>query len=150
VRISRAISLAAEAHDGQLDKQGFPYIYHPLRVMEAVWRVGESYAIVAVLHDVIEDTDYDLDTQVAERLELTDEEYRALGLVTHWGAGQPNSYRPYIVACSKDRIARVVKVADISDNLGRLTPELAGLEKRYKAALAFLREPEAYAWETDG
>lgn len=52
--IERAIELAAQAHSGQVDKAGQPYILHPLRVMLRV--EGEQERIAAVLHDVVEDT----------------------------------------------------------------------------------------------
>ncbi len=53
--INKAIETAAKAHDGQYDKGGEPYIYHPLRVM--LYANGdENVKCAAVLHDVIEDT----------------------------------------------------------------------------------------------
>ena len=52
--IEKALQIAARAHEGQKDKDGQPYILHPLRVMNAV--EDEPVKVVAVLHDVIEDT----------------------------------------------------------------------------------------------
>jgi (p)ppGpp synthase/HD superfamily hydrolase len=52
--IEKALQIAAQAHAGQKDKEGLPYILHPLRAMLRVQ--GEEAQIVAVLHDVIEDT----------------------------------------------------------------------------------------------
>jgi GTP diphosphokinase / guanosine-3',5'-bis(diphosphate) 3'-diphosphatase len=52
--IEKALQIAAKAHEPQVDKHGQPYILHPLRVMSAV--EGEEARIVAILHDVIEDT----------------------------------------------------------------------------------------------
>jgi hypothetical protein len=57
VDLTDAIALATRAHDGQLDKTGVPYILHPRHVMMAV---SPAARVVAVLHDVIEDTDYDV------------------------------------------------------------------------------------------
>lgn len=54
--LSRAIAIAAKAHEGQFDRGGAPYILHPLRVMLAVG-FDEDRQIAAVLHDVLEDTD---------------------------------------------------------------------------------------------
>lgn len=51
--LGRAIEIAVEAHAGQVDKAGAPYILHPLRVMLSL--DGEEDRIVGVLHDVIED-----------------------------------------------------------------------------------------------
>ena len=52
--VEKALRIAAQAHEGQKEKNGQPYIFHPLRVMGSV--EGEDAKIVAVLHDVIEDT----------------------------------------------------------------------------------------------
>ena len=57
--LEKAISIAAQAHDGQRDKAGAPYILHPLRVMMKM--TTESERITAVLHDLIEDTDWTID-----------------------------------------------------------------------------------------
>lgn len=51
--LSKAIMIAAEAHAGQVDKGGQPYILHPLRLMMQM--NNDEERIVAVLHDVIED-----------------------------------------------------------------------------------------------
>jgi hypothetical protein len=51
--LERAIAIATEAHTGQVDKAGTPYIAHPLRVIENVSTMDEK--IVAALHDVVED-----------------------------------------------------------------------------------------------
>jgi hypothetical protein len=66
--IERAIEIAAKAHAGVKDKQGQPYLLHPLRVMMGV--EGEEAQIVAVLHDVVEDTPISLDDIRAEDLEF--------------------------------------------------------------------------------
>lgn len=57
--LERAIAIAVEAHKGQKDKSGAPYILHPLRVMGRV--NPDTEKIVAVLHDVIEDTRWTFD-----------------------------------------------------------------------------------------
>lgn len=62
--IERAVAIAAEAHAGQVDKAGAPYILHPLRVMLSMETVEEQ--VVAVLHDVVEDTHWNLDALRAE------------------------------------------------------------------------------------
>ncbi|MBN9409191.1 MAG: bifunctional (p)ppGpp synthetase/guanosine-3',5'-bis(diphosphate) 3'-pyrophosphohydrolase [Burkholderiales bacterium] len=62
--LERAIAIAAQAHAGQLDKGGQPYILHPLRVMLRCSTPDEQ--IAAVLHDVIEDSEVNLDDLAAE------------------------------------------------------------------------------------
>ena len=54
--LDRAIQLAVRSHAGQADKSGLPYILHPLRVMDSL-RGNTLDMVVAVLHDVIEDTE---------------------------------------------------------------------------------------------
>jgi len=64
MNLEQAISIASLAHEGQLDKGGEPYILHPLRVMMKL--KDERQRVVAVLHDIIEDTkvtDIDLISQ---------------------------------------------------------------------------------------
>lgn len=57
MNLKTAIQIATKAHEGQTDKAGLPYITHPTRVMEQVKHLGADYAIVAILHDVVEDSD---------------------------------------------------------------------------------------------
>src|SRR5690349_12469488 len=57
--LEEAIRIAVEAHRGQKDRAGAPYILHPLRMMLRVQTDAERMA--AVLHDVVEDTDWTLD-----------------------------------------------------------------------------------------
>src|SRR5688572_22404616 len=58
--LEQAILLATEAHAGQTDKGGQPYILHPLRVMMSMAPNDIVGRVVAVLHDTIEDTDIKL------------------------------------------------------------------------------------------
>lgn len=104
-----AIQIAAKAHVGQTDKQGAPYITHPLAVMSRV--VGVNAKIVAVLHDVIEDT-----TTTAEDLSaagLDSSLVKAVQCVTH-SADEP--YADYVVRCKSNPLARQVKLADLEEN----------------------------------
>lgn len=107
--IEKALQIAAKAHEGQRDKEGLPYILHPLRVMAAV--VGEDAQIVAVLHDVIEDTPVTADDLRAAGFSQT--VVAAVVRVTHH-KGHP--YADYVVGCKGDDIARRVKLADLADN----------------------------------
>lgn len=110
--LDRAIALAAKAHEGQTDKQGAPYILHPLRVMMACRADGLSdpHQIVAVLHDVIEDTD----TKIEEiREAFGDTVADALDAVSR---KSEVTYLGYIRAMRKYPIAVEVKKRDIIDN----------------------------------
>jgi len=139
--IEKALQIAARSHEGQKDKEGQPYILHPLRVMSRV--EGEEAQIVAVLHDVIEDTSVTLDdlrqAGFGERI------VAAVLCVTH---RKEESYADYVVRCKKDEIARQVKLADLHDNTRlervllrpqRLQSDLARI-RRYVLSYKFLMD----------
>jgi len=109
--ITMAIQIALIAHDGQLDKAGYPYILHPIRVMSNFTQ--EKYQIVAVLHDVYEDSD----RNILEVKDLFGEEiYDALNLLTH---EKRIPYSTYIKALKNNDIARAVKLQDLKDNTNK-------------------------------
>lgn len=109
--LQAAIKLAVEAHDGSPpDKGGQPYILHPLRVMLRLETDDER--IVAVLHDVVEDTDHTLDS-LRER-GFSAEVLAALDCVTK---REGESYEHFIGRCEQNPLARRVKLADLEDNL---------------------------------
>jgi len=107
--IERAIEIAAKAHAGVKDKQGQPYLLHPLRVMMGV--EGDEAQIVAVLHDVVEDTPISLDDIRAE--DFSQQVVDGLELVTHL---KEQPYSEYVIACKKNPIACQVKLSDLRDN----------------------------------
>lgn len=107
--LEKAIQIAARAHAGVPDKNGQPYILHPIRVMLGV--EGDTARIVAVLHDVVEDTDVTFDDIAAEG--FSKDVIDALKLVTHQ-SGQ--SYADYVIACQDNPVARQVKLSDLRDN----------------------------------
>lgn len=108
-QLTRAIIMAAEAHDGQVDKAGEPYIFHPLRVMRA--GKTEEERIVGVLHDVMEDScidhesiQYDFGVEIADAvLALTYE--------------KNTPHIEYIRSLRQIKLARDVKLNDLLDNL---------------------------------
>lgn len=55
--LSKAILIATNAHHGQFDRGGNPYILHPLKVLHYLNSNDEELMCIAVLHDVIEDSD---------------------------------------------------------------------------------------------
>jgi (p)ppGpp synthase/HD superfamily hydrolase len=105
-----AIALAVEAHRGQKDKSGQPYILHPLRVMFSC--DSETEWIVAVLHDVVEDTGRSFDD--LRRMGYGDEVLSALDCVTK-SNGEP--YSCFMERAASNPVARNVKLADLNDNL---------------------------------
>ena len=130
--LETAIEIAVSAHKGQIRKDGSPYILHPLRLMMAVQTEAEK--IVAVLHDVVEDTDFTL-AQIQQR-GFSREVVEALKLVTH---DPEQTYDEYISDIARNPIATAVKLADLKDNSNFFEiPELKAkdferLEKYHRA-----------------
>ena len=139
--IEKALQIAARAHEGQVDKHGQPYILHPLRVMAAV--EGEEARIVAILHDVIEDTSVTADD--LRREGFGEPLLAALVRLTH-RQGEP--YADYVIRCKGHDIARRVKLADLEDNSrlsrtilrpDRIEPDIERVRK-YLLAYKFLTD----------
>src|SRR5262249_36104159 len=107
--IEKALQIAAAAHAGQTDKEGLPYILHPLRVMLLV--SDPDARIVAVLHDVVEDTDVTHDA--LREAGFSERVLAGVRCVTH---ARGESYADYVVRCKTDPVARPVKLADLTDN----------------------------------
>ena len=130
--LDRAIDLAKQHHEGQTDKAGKPYIEHPLRVMSQV--ESEEKKIVAVLHDIVEDTDISLDDLRSEG--FSEEVVSAVECLTKQDG---ENYDSYIERISFNPLAVKIKLADLEDNrdLTRLPEvtdkDLERLEKYDKA-----------------
>ncbi|PYN48952.1 MAG: GTP pyrophosphokinase [Candidatus Rokuibacteriota bacterium] len=134
--LERAIQIAASAHQRQFDKGGSPYFLHPLRVMLRL--KSEPDRIVAVLHDVLEDTAW-------TAAQLVEEGF-APGVMTALDAlcrRKDESYDDFIDRVSTSQIAIRVKLADLEDNmdLSRIpTPTRADHERlgKYRRAYSVL------------
>jgi (p)ppGpp synthase/HD superfamily hydrolase len=127
-----AILLAAQAHHGQRDRNGQPYMLHVLRVMLRV--EGDERRMAAVLHDVVEDTPHTLDE--LRKMGFPEPVVHAVDCLTHRD-GEP--YAAAIERAASDPIARVVKLADLEDNMDlRRLDQLAARDlprlQRYLAA----------------
>ena len=107
--LDRAIQLAKQHHEGQTDKAGKPYIEHPLRVMNQV--ESEEEKIVAVLHDIVEDTDISLNDLRNEG--FSEEVVSAVECLTKQDG---ENYDSYIERISFNPLAVKIKLADLEDN----------------------------------
>lgn len=136
--LERAIAIAAEAHAGQVDKAGAPYILHPLRVMLSCAPMEDR--IVAVLHDVVEDCP----AFPLARLSVagfSDEVVASLDALTR---RKGESYDDFIERVKFNRLAVRVKLADLADNSdarrigwAHMTPkDIQRMEKYRRATLA--------------
>lgn len=112
----KALKISFEAHKNQVDKSGMPYVYHPFHLAEQM--DAEETVIVALLHDVVEDTDYTLEDIRA--MGFSDSVIDALALMTH---DKSVPYMDYVAKIKSNPIAKAVKLADLKHNsdLSRLS-----------------------------
>lgn len=75
----KAMDLCFEAHKEQRDKSGQPYVFHPFHLAEQM--TDEYSTVAALLHDVVEDTDYTFDDLSA--MKFPEDVINALRLLTH-------------------------------------------------------------------
>lgn len=135
-RIEKALEVALDAHAGQTDKGGAPYILHPIRVMLRC--KSEDEQVVALLHDVVEDSAYSLVDIAAifgpDTAEAVDRLTKRKG----------EEYWAYLDRVAGNSTARAVKMADLSENidLSRLnrpaTPEDHKRRSKYQEAAGYL------------
>lgn len=131
--LEQAIALAVKAHQGQVDKNGMPYILHPLRVMFRLETDLER--IVGILHDVVEDTSVTFDE--LRQMGYSAEVITALDGVTR---REGETYEEFVTRSQAHPVSRRVKLADLADNmdLRRLTGDLTEKDferlKRYRRA----------------
>ena len=104
-----ALKLCFEAHKNQVDKSGLPYVFHPFHLAESM--TDEATTIVALLHDVVEDTDYTFEDLA--QMEFGEDVIDALRLLTH---GDGVDYMEYVRAIKGNPIAKAVKLADLTHN----------------------------------
>ena len=135
----KAMQLCFAAHKEQTDKSGMPYVFHPFHLAEQM--CNEDTVTVALLHDVVEDSDYSIEDlrQMGFSAAVTD----ALQLLTHDPAVP---YMEYVASIKSNPIARAVKLADLAHNsdLSRLAPDEIDewalvRQKKYQNAIAFLQ-----------
>ena len=128
----KAMKLCFKAHKDQVDKSGMPYVFHPFHVAEQM--TAEATTIVALLHDVVEDTDYTLEDIAAEG--FGKEILEAVALMTH---EDDIPYLDYVAKLKENPIARAVKLADLAHNsdlsrIGEIDEETKRRLEKYKKA----------------
>lgn len=136
----KALKLCFEAHKEQVDKTDMPYVFHPFHLAEQM--TDEVTTICALLHDVVEDTDYTLDDLL--EMGFPDAVLEALALLTHDPAVP---YMDYVKEIATNPIAKAVKMADLRHNsdLSRMEPhqmDARALKRneKYRIALDYLSE----------
>ena len=137
-KTKKAMRLCFQAHKNQLDKSGIPYVFHPIHLAEQMQ--DEETTLVALLHDVVEDSEYSLEALRA--MGFGETVLEAIALMTH---DEKVPYMDYVARIKPNPIARAVKIADLKHNsdLSRLDAvddkAMARVEK-YARALRLLEE----------
>jgi (p)ppGpp synthase/HD superfamily hydrolase len=111
MNIERAIEIAVNAHKGQVDKAGRPYILHVLQVMMAGKTDEEK--IVGALHDVVEDTDWTF--EMLKKEGYSDTIIEALKCVTK--KSEDEDYEAFTERVKKNPLAIRVKLNDLRSNM---------------------------------
>ena len=136
----KALKLCFEAHKEQTDKSGMPYVFHPFYLASQM--TDETSTVVALLHDVVEDTDITFED--LKQMDFPDEVIEALTLLTH-EEGVP--YMEYVKKIKENETAKKVKLADLRHNsdlsrLDEITPKALERQQKYLSAIKFLEEEE--------
>lgn len=132
----KALKLCFNAHKDQLDKSGLPYVFHPFHLADQM--NDENTTIVALLHDIVEDTDYTL-KDLCE-MGFNEEVLGAIELMTH---GDDVPYMDYVAKIKENPIAKKVKLADLRHNsditrLDTITQKDLDRAEKYKKAILLL------------
>lgn len=136
----RALKLCFAAHKDQTDKSGLPYVFHPFHLAEQM--PDELTTVVALLHDVVEDTPYTLEDLA--KLGFPQKVLSTLARLTH----DPSvPYLDYVAALKEDPIARQVKLADLRHNsdltrLDHVDEKARQRAEKYAAAIRLLEQPD--------
>ena len=133
----KALKLCFEAHKEQVDKSGMPYVFHPFHLAEQM--KTEDECIVALLHDVVEDTHVTFEQLEKE---FSDNVIQALKLLTH---DDSVDYMDYVRNLKSNPIARNVKLADLHHNsdatrLDEMSEKDKLRNKKYSEAIKILSE----------
>ena len=134
----KALCLCFEAHRDQKDKSGMPYVFHPFHLAEQM--DDEISTVCALLHDVVEDTEYTLDD--LRNMGFPEEVIQVLSLLTH---DESVPYMDYVMEISKNEIAKKVKLCDLAHNsdmtrLDTVDERAISRAEKYKKAILLLKE----------
>ena len=134
-----ASKIAYKAHEGQTDKAGVPYIFHPIHIAEQM--DSEESCVVALLHDVIEDSDITL--EILNKY-FNDDIITALRVLTK---KENDDYLMYIKRVKTNKLATKVKIKDLEHNrdltrLDEVTDKDRKRSMKYWEAIRYLEDIE--------
>ena len=134
----KAMNLCFDAHKEQMDKGGIPYVFHPIHLAEQM--SDELSTVCALLHDVIEDTNYTLSdiSDMGFPISVTE----VLALLTY---DQSIPYFDYVKKLATNPIAKQIKLADLKHNsdisrLDAINDNTVQRIYKYKQAIKILME----------
>ncbi len=134
----KALKLCFEAHKEQVDKSGIPYVFHPFHLAEQMQT--EEATVVALLHDLVEDTDYTIEDlmSLGFNKSITD----TISLMTH---ADDVEYMDYVREIKNNPIAKAVKLADLKHNsdltrLDNVDEKALKRKEKYLKAINLLEE----------
>jgi len=137
--LGKAIAIAAEAHQEQKDRGGKPYILHPIRIMMGLNTEDQELMSIAILHDVIEDSDWTLEALKSQG--FRERVLKGVLALTHI---EGEEYEDYIERISRNKDAIRCKLGDLKDNSD--ITRLKGLSdkdllrtRKYHKAFMFLK-----------
>ncbi len=148
--IKRAYDLAKKMHEGQKRQNGEPYFNHPLATAEyiAEWGLDQTSIAAALLHDVVEDTDYPLEqikSEFGEEIAFIVDGITKLGKIKYRGVErQVENLRKMILALSHDIRVVIVKLADRMHNMKTLNAVPPQKQKRIALETMEIYSPLAY------
>jgi guanosine-3',5'-bis(diphosphate) 3'-pyrophosphohydrolase len=150
-QIRKAFNIAVTAHEGMRRKSGEPYIYHPLAVAEICVDeigLGTTSIIAALLHDVVEDTDYTLEdieyTFGKSVAKIIDGLTKITGVFEYGSSGQAENFRKMLLTLSDDVRVILIKLADRLHNMRTLGSMPKGKQLKIASETIFLYAPLAH------
>jgi len=118
--ITQATKIAKKVHEHQVDKKNYPYMSHVLDIASRVSHFGESYKIVGLLHDAIEDSESDdLLNEILEEVNTYFDEEVIDAIHAMTKIPGEDYFHEYLPRLKKNKIALQVKIADSSHNLSK-------------------------------
>ena len=151
-KITKAFNFARQAHKGVRRQSGEPYIMHPLAVARIVCAeigLGSTSICAALLHDVVEDTDYtieDIQNLFGEKIANIVEGLTKIsgGVFGMQASEQAENFKKLLLTMSEDIRVILIKIADRLHNMRTL--EFMPVNKQYKIAgeTLYIYAPIAY------
>lgn len=149
--IRKAFDIALDAHKDQRRKSGEPYIYHPIAVAKIVAKeigLGATSIACALLHDVIEDSDYtyeDLKKIFGERIAGIVNGLTKISIMNHQNISvQSENYRKLLLTLSKDFRVILIKIADRLHNMRTLESMAPDKQKKIASETVYIYAPMAH------